>query len=199
MTIRDRLDGAIGAHRLLDHPFYVAWREGTLPREAIAGYAAEYGAFIAAIDQGWATVGEHDHVAEEREHAALWDRFAAAFGTTTSVAPAIPEVAALLATSHRLFGEPATAFGALYAFEVQQPDTAGEKLTGLDQHYGVLADAPASEYFRVHAGDYHEAAGIVDALERAGDVDRDAAIAACREMARGLWDALSGVQRAYAA
>lgn len=193
MTIRERLDAAIGERRLLDHPFYVAWREGTLPREAIAGYAAEYGAFIAAIDEGWATVGELDHAAEEREHAMLWDRFAAAFGTATAAQPSVPAVMSLLDASHRLFADPATAYGALYAFEVQQPDTAAEKLLGLDAHYGVPADAAESEYFRVHAGDYHEAAGIVTALDHATTAEQTRAVEACEEMASALWDALSGV------
>lgn len=196
MTNRHRLDAAIGEHRLLDHPFYTAWRAGTLPTAAIASYAAEYGAFIAAIDQGWETVGQHDHAAEEREHAVLWDRFAAEFGTATTGEPAVPEVTALLAVARRLFAEPASAIGALYAFEVQQPDTAGEKLAGLAEHYGVAADAAASEYFRVHAGDYHEADDLVARLESADEATVNIAVDACAGTAAALYEALSGIQRA---
>jgi pyrroloquinoline-quinone synthase len=191
MTIRDRLDAAIAEHPLLEHPFYQAWRDGTLPVTSLATYAAEYGAFIAAIDQGWETVGEHDHAAEERHHADLWSEFARAFGAEVGEAT-IPEVSDLLKTSRRLFAEPATAWGALYAFEKQQPGTAEEKLGGLVAHYGVAADADSAEYFRVHAADYHEADGIVASLESSPELN-DAAVDACTEMSRALWDALSGI------
>lgn len=191
MTIRDRLDASIAEHPLLEHPFYQAWRDGTLPVSSLSTYAGEYGAFIAAIDQGWETVGEHEHAAEERHHADLWAEFARAFGAEVGE-PQVPEVAALLDTSRRLFAHPATAWGALYAFEKQQPGTAEEKLGGLVSHYGVSVDAPEAEYFRVHAADYHEADGIVASLEASPDLADDA-VAACTEMSKALWDALSGI------
>ncbi|MEX2323147.1 MAG: hypothetical protein WEA29_05185 [Acidimicrobiia bacterium] len=194
MTIQDRLDTAIAAHPLLEHPFYQAWRDGTLPVASLTTYAGEYGAFIAAIDQGWETVGEYDHAAEERHHADLWVEFARAFGAEVGEAT-IPEVSQLLETSRRLFAEPATAWGALYAFEKQQPGTAAEKLGGLVAHYGVAEDADAAEYFRVHAADYHEADGIITSLETSPELN-EAAVAACEEMTQALWDALSGVMAA---
>ena len=189
MGIRERLEGAIGGYRLLEHPFYVAWREGTLPLEALATYAGEYGAFIAAVPEGWATVGNHEHAAEEVRHAALWETFAARLGTAVA-APRLPEVAVLLETSRRLFADPASAWGALYAFEAQQPATSEEKLGGLVDHYGFDHGEPAAEYFRVHAADYHEADEIVDSLDAAGV---ESAVDACGEMSVALWEALSGV------
>lgn len=189
-TIKDQLDAAVAPHRLLDHPFYRAWRDGTLPREALRTYAAEYGSLIAAIDLGWEVVGKSDHAAEEREHARLWERFAGELGTAITP-PRTPEVAAMLATAHRLFAEPETAWGALYAFEAQQPDTAAEKLAGLDAHYGIAADSESAEYFRVHAAVYDEAEQIVTALEGYGG--EAPAVAACAEMSQALWDALSGI------
>lgn len=189
MEIRERLEEAIGGNRLLEHPFYVAWREGALPVEALATYAAEYGAFIAAVPDGWATVGNHEHAAEEVTHAAMWEVFAGRLGTTVGE-PRLPEVATLLETSRRLFADPATAWGALYAFEAQQPGTSEEKLKGLVEHYGFGHDEDAAEYFRVHAADYHEADEIVESLD-SGSADR--AVAACDEMSVALWNALSGV------
>jgi len=190
MTIKERLDAAIGEQRLLDHPFYRSWSEGTLPIAALRTYAAEYGAFIAAIDSGWEQVGDSDHAAEERVHARLWDRFARHLGTEVST-PEIPEVEAMLATARRLFANPATAWGALYAFEAQQPGTSEEKLKGLSAHYNIGPDAPAAEYFRVHAADYHEADQITAALAVAPAPD--AAVDACAEMAGALWGALTGI------
>jgi pyrroloquinoline-quinone synthase len=188
--IEEQLDAAVGGYRLLDHPFYRAWRAGTLPVEALRTYAAEYGSLIATIDRGWEAVGRSEHAAEEREHALLWERFAQDLGTTISP-PQIPEVAAMVATAERLFAAPETAWGALYAFESQQPDTAAEKLAGLDAHYGIAADSDAAEYFRVHAAVYDEAEQIVSALEGYGG--EAPAVAACAEMSRALWDALGGI------
>ncbi len=188
--IKEQLDAAVAPHRLLDHPFYRAWRQGTLPREALRTYAAEYGSLIATIDRGWEAVGKSDHAAEEREHARLWERFAGELGAAISP-PRTPEVAAMLTTAHRLFAEPETAWGALYSFEAQQPDTAAEKLAGLDAHYGIASDSAAAEYFRVHAAVYDEAEQIVTALEGYGG--EGPAVTACAEMSRALWDALSGI------
>jgi pyrroloquinoline quinone (PQQ) biosynthesis protein C len=190
VTILESLDLAIGEYRLLDHPFYRSWRAGTLPEAALRTYAEEYGALIAAIDAGWETVGESAHAAEERRHAALWDRFAGRLGTAIGT-PQVPQAAAMLATAQRLFSEPETAWGALYAFEAQQPATAAEKLEGLVAHYGFTVDAPEAEYFRVHAADYHEADQIVAALDGYGG--EGPAVTACAEMAAALWDALTGI------
>lgn len=191
MDIRHRLEGAIGERRLLEHPFYVAWREGSLPVEALATYAAEYGGFIGAVPEGWETVGNREHAAEERVHATIWEAFAHRLGTRVA-APRLPEVAALLETSRRLFADPASAWGALYAFEAQQPGTSEEKLKGLVDHYGFDAGEPAAEYFRIHAADYHEADEIVNALEQDPDA-ADRAVVACAEMSGALWNALTGV------
>jgi len=194
-TIRQRLDGAIGGHRLLEHPFYVAWREGTLPVEALATYAGEYGAFIAAVPEGWAMVGNTEHSAEEVEHARIWEAFAGRLGTFVGE-PRIDEVESLVEISRRLFADPATAWGALYAFEAQQPGTSEEKLKGLVDHYGFNTSERATEYFRIHAADYHEADEIVAALGEDPSID-DRAVAACGEMGAALWDALSGVLAAH--
>ena len=48
IDVRD-FDAAVHAHALNDHPFYRAWRDGTLPRERLELYAAEYARFIDAI------------------------------------------------------------------------------------------------------------------------------------------------------
>src|SRR5688500_17207715 len=75
------LTAIIEKHSLMNHPFYVAWTEGTLPLPAMRLYASEYGNFIGAIATGWARVGE-PHIAEvETKHAEIWERsFACALG-----------------------------------------------------------------------------------------------------------------------
>ncbi|HET9620347.1 MAG TPA: hypothetical protein VFP84_03195 [Kofleriaceae bacterium] len=183
---------AIAQHDLLAHPFYQAWSAGTLPVDALTTYAREYGAFIATLDRGWATLGEPEGAAVERQHAALWHGFAGALGTPVSAAPTIAEVRALADEAARSFASPAEAAGALYAFERQQPATAQSKLDGLDRHYTAIADG-ARPYFEAHAGESGEDTLLEAKLAAMTDAERARAAAACDRMARALWNALSGI------
>src|SRR5439155_9914861 len=45
VELLDRIDALISERHLLKHPFYADWRAGTLPREALQDYAAQYYAF----------------------------------------------------------------------------------------------------------------------------------------------------------
>ena len=38
----DRIENTVARYHLLTHPFYVAWAEGRLPREALKTYACQY-------------------------------------------------------------------------------------------------------------------------------------------------------------
>jgi pyrroloquinoline-quinone synthase len=184
------LDATLARHDLNEHPFYRAWRAGTLPRSKLATYASEYAPFIESIELGWLCLGEHEHAAYEREHAGLWARFRVALGAV----PATPcaETAALVDEARRSFAQPAKALGALYAFEGQQPATARSKLDGLRAHY-AMADEE-TEYFRVHADDYKER----DDLRRRvasvpAESDRALVRDACERLCRAMWSALDGI------
>jgi len=192
-----RCDGVIADHDLLQHPFYVAWSEGTLPVAALGTYAREYGAFVDTIAQGWEAVGAPAVARVEVKHAAIWDSgFAAGLGTSVS-APRVTEVAQLVDLSHELFAERATALGALYAFEAQQPMTARSKLAGLRQHYRDLPES-CGEYFRLHQDDYDEPALLAREIDSLGEADSGRALDACARMSRGLYDALTGIHAPYA-
>jgi len=196
-TVSARCDAIVAKHSLLDHPFYRAWADGSLPVGALADYAREYGAFIDLIGPGWQAAGEPDIARIEAGHAQIWRRsFASGLGTTVAE-PAVPEVAALLATSRELFAERATALGGLYAFEAQQPLTAQSKLAGLRAHYRDLPEG-CGEYFRVHQDDYDEPARLADAMDLLGPDDQARAEAACLRMSRALYDALTGIHAPYA-
>ncbi len=190
MTIREALDRDVLAKNLLEHPFYRAWSAGTLPAETLAAYAREYGAFVATLDRGWMTLSDTETAEEEREHARLWDAFAAALGTQVGEAT-VPQVQALLSVASRHFAEPASAAGALYAFERQQPATAESKLAGLRAFYAVGPEA--ERYFDEHTRNQHEAEKLAARIEALDDEGRARAQAACREMSEALWDALTGL------
>jgi pyrroloquinoline-quinone synthase len=192
MDMRE-FDTIVTKYDLNEHPFYRAWRAGTLPRAALSAYAADYAPFIAAVEQGWRSLGDGDHANEEREHARLWDHFRDAAGTPDAPDGRGPnvEAMALAATAQQAFSVPATAVGALYAFEAQQPSTARSKLDGLRAHYGMSDDQTA--YFRVHADDYGERDRLAALADRLSPGERALAIGACEATCQAMWAALDGV------
>jgi pyrroloquinoline-quinone synthase len=190
MDLKNELDQRIQPWNLLRHPFYQAWESGTLPLEALKTYAREYGAFIGQLPSGWSLLLDEGTAQEEREHAALWDQFA--LGLETEVRePELPAVDALVNTANKLFSRLETALGALYAFEVQQPETAKSKLDGLRKYYSLPGLTEA--YFQVHTSNQHEAAKLLSQIAMLHPGDREAALSACSEMSEALWSALTGI------
>jgi pyrroloquinoline-quinone synthase len=190
MTLKQKLDQAIDQWDLLNSRFYTAWNAGELPRTALAQYAVEYGSFIRMLPRGWETLDDAETVEEEHEHAELWDVFAGALDTQVT-APATPEVSALIDTGYKLFAAPVTAMGAMYAFEAQQPETAETKLAGLREHYPVPAEG--EEYFKAHAVNHHESEKLLARMTTLSPAGQAAAIEACAQMSKALWDALEGI------
>jgi pyrroloquinoline-quinone synthase len=190
MDIKDRLANVINKWNLLTHPFYQAWSAGTLPVEALQIYAREYGTFIECLPQAWETLGDAETAQEEREHVELWADFARGLGSVQA-APALQESAALAKTAAALFADRASALGGLYAFEVQQPETAQSKLLGLKAWYSLPASAET--YFAAHAVNWHESAKILDSIRSLRPDEQEQAIEACDQMGEALWNALSGI------
>ncbi len=191
MSITNILNDIVAERSLLNHPFYQAWSAGTLPVEDLQTYAREYGAFIEMLPRAWETLQDAETSQEEREHTELWGEFAAALGTRVNGAAHVAEVSKLTATAARLFADPASAAGALYAFEVQQPATAQSKLDGLKRHYEL--PAAAEPYFELHSHNEHEAAKLLGRIEAMSAEDQARSAEACTEMADALWNALSGI------
>lgn len=193
---REILDSIIDEHRLLKHPFYQAWNMGTLTEENIGLYATQYGEFIDLVAKGWEAAGDPNVAEEEREHSRLWTDFADGLGVG-AVRPALtrlPEIESLVSTSNRLFAVKASALGALYAFEQQQPGTAESKLVGLRKHYSVPAQAEV--YFDIHQSDFEEPRWLAEQMDGLSEADFASAKAACEEMSVALWRGLDGVMTA---
>ena len=192
MDIRNELDAIIERRNLLDHPFYQAWNAGELPVEALRTYAEEYGPFVQTVPAGWAAHGDSRTANEEVMHAVLWEKFANALGTTSVNPPKLSQTKKLVDTCTELFKDPVTALGGLYAFEAQQPNTSASKLQGLRKHYSDLPK-DVQQYFEVHCDDVHEMAWIIERLEGKTEQERKQALKACEKVAKGLWDALTGI------
>ena len=187
MQLEHKLDESISRWNLLESRFYLAWSEGCLPRESLARYANEYGAFICLIPQGWASHGDAVMAAEEREHVELWREFAETLGVDIGEAET-PAVRELVETAGSLFADATTSLGALYAFEAQQPRTAATKLAGLREHYDL--SAKAHSYFAVHADDEEEPALLQRRMLALSPSEQVRAAEACEKMCRALRKAL---------
>ena len=187
-----RCDEAVARRSLLQHPFYLAWSDGTLPVPALRDYAREYGAFIGTVAEGWSKVGETHIAGIEEGHAAVWaNTFAAGLETQVDTAR-IAGVAALVDTARELFADRTTALGALYAFESQQPYTAQSKLRGLREHYRELPEC-CGEYFRLHTDDFDEPALLAKEMNELPPAEAERAVAACERLSVALHDALTGL------
>ena len=190
MDFKQALDNKIADYNLLNHPFYQAWSAGELPIEALQFYAREYGALISMMPKGWETLDDAEIAAEETEHIDMWADFADGLDTVVSEAQ-IPEVKALLETTDKLFSEPTTALGALYAFEVQQPATAQSKLAGLKEFYQL--SETVEPYFETHSHNEHEAEKLLAYIGTLPSESHATVVQACEQMSVALWNALTGI------
>ncbi len=198
-TVSQRCDALVARRSLLQHPFYVAWSQGTLPVPALRDYARDYGAFIRTVAAGWEAAGEAHTAGIEEGHADVWNHtFAASLETAVADEPQTLQAAALVDTARELFADRASALGALYAFEAQQPYTAQSKLAGLREHYRQLPE-PCGEYFRLHTDDFDEPALLAAHLEALPADEQARGEAACERMSVALHDALSGLYAPYTA
>ena len=162
---------------------------GTLPVEKLRDYAAEYGAFVGTIDQGWETIGETHYAEEEREHEELWAGFQLALGS--GARSQRPQTETLVTAAGNAFGSKPEAIGALYAFEAQQPNTAQTKLEGLREHYNV--GEAGEKYFVVHANDFNEVEDLKVHLANLSDAEFERAKTACAVVCSAMYGALDGV------
>jgi pyrroloquinoline-quinone synthase len=163
------IERLIEDRHVLKHPFYVAWQEGTLPREALRTYAAQYYQHVKAFPTYISALHSRcedletrrtllENLRDEEEgpenHPALWLRFAAAVGCVDGEAESavpLPETADAIAAFRAAVGEGSVTRGlaALWAYESMVPVVAAEKIRGLADHYGV-AGSPGTDYFEVH-------------------------------------------------
>ncbi len=214
------LDARIAKYDLLCHPFYQAWSAGTLTRDDLREYAADYYHHVAAFpgylgERAARTVdgGLRGAILSNRAdelgadggpaHNELWLDFAEGMGAeraTVAKHEPIPEVKELIATFRRIAAEgtPEEALAAFYAYESQVPRVAQAKARGLRQWYG--ADAKTCAYFTLHTtADVQHARVWREQLERQFPVSGfefpEKALEAAEVAARALWRALDGIER----
>jgi len=199
----DRIDAARARWNVLEHPFYVAWSEGTLTRAALAAYSGQYRHAVVALAAGSSAAAERAsgplrdhleaHAREEASHVALWDDFVQACAGDPAAQP-LPTTTICVDAwtgSDRML---APSLAALYAIEAAQPAISEVKCDGLLELYGFERGA-ATRYFDVHSTRDHEhAAAHREWLERIAEPGDDDALAGAVESAlEGNWRLLDGM------
>lgn len=214
------IDLKIAGRNVLLHPFYQAWNAGTLTREALQDYAAQYYKHVAAFPTYLSAAHSNTPDAETRRillqnlcdeeagrpnHPELWLQFAEGMGVSRAeaeAAPARPETSALVDTFRDICRNNSftDAIAALYAYESQIPEVSATKIAGLKSRYGVTDDATL-KYFAVHA----EADIIHRAEERAllakhiaTPEQAESANRAADRALHAVWNLLSGVCERHA-
>ena len=208
----EMIDRKIAEHNLLKTPFYQAWTAGTLSREDLAQYAAQYYQHVEAFPgylQALAARADaalrplvEDNLSEELDpvapHPKLWREFAAAVGAHSQAldeAEPLPAIKILIETYRELcaHASPAEAVAALYAYEAQVPEIAAQKIAGLRRHYGI-SDPAALRYFAVHEeADVRHRAAWREWLTAQPSAETEKIAAASERALRALWSALDAL------
>lgn len=209
------LDEATQDRRLLEHPFYRAWRAGTLTRDDLAFYSTQYWRQVEAFpgyledvagrtqnEQARGIVAANLRDERDDDHPGLWLDFASALGVEEEdVRASRPEretnecvttFANACASEDLPF-----ALGMLYGYESQAPGVAETKVAGLREHYGI--EGAAAKYFELHGKlDVEHARELAEAITHIAhtEEDREQARRGARAGAEAIYGLLDGVARA---
>lgn len=206
------LDDLIEQHHVLKHPFYKAWSEGTLPKEALQLYATQYYQHVLAFPENLRQLAGRanghlgslvqENLDEELDpvapHPALWRQFAEAVGVDQNAlkdAHPLPGVAVLLDAYDEIAsqGTLAQAVAAFYVYEAQVPETAAQKKSGLQQFYDISNEG-ALAYFRVHEeADVRHRSAWRNWLAEQSDEDSFGVRCAAERSLKALWGALDAI------
>jgi len=211
------IDAAIEERAMLTHPFYQAWEEGTLTKDALREYAKQYFHHVEAFPRAVSAVHANcpdatgrrllaENLAEEEglgegkdDHASLWMGFAASLGADEADVRGVDvnaETQVLIDTFRKLSRQSyASGLAALYAYESQLPAIARTKIKGLVERYDVT-EPRALKFFEVHeVADIEHSDVCRELLDALPEEQRTEAHAAACELAGALRIFLDGMQR----
>jgi pyrroloquinoline-quinone synthase len=208
----DHLDALVQDHHLLKHPFYRSWTEGSLSKESLQLYAAQYYQHVRAYPENLRelvgrTNGNLAQIVQENldeeldpvaPHPLLWRQFADSLGVSeTALADSrpLPGIAALLDTFDEIAaqGSPIQAVAAFYAYESQVPEISAQKIAGLRRFYNIT-EPRALAYFSTHEeADVRHRAVWREWLSEQNDEGMFGALCSAERALKGLWGALDAV------
>ena len=161
-SLIQKIDRIIEERSLLNHPFYQAWSDGKLTREALTGYSKEYYQLVKAVPIFMTQLMHHVpknlydelylHQQEEFSHIGMWERFASALGVSRND---LLNYDGLYKTNHaisgmnHLMGTLESGATAMYSFEKEIPKISQIKLEGLAEFYGLTSE-DVTKYFKEH-------------------------------------------------
>lgn len=214
MNFAQTLKQSISDKRLLDHTFYQAWNDGSIPIETLRTYAQQYYHHVKAFPRYLSATHSNcadlqsrqvllDNLIDEEKgsenHPELWLRFAEGIGASRASvegATPMPEIKDLvdgfLGASRSSYAE---GLGALFAYEHQIPEIAKFKAEALSKHYGI-DDAATLSFFNVHSeADVYHTAALNGLLEALSPQEKELAAKATRVTAEQLWKFLDGIHK----
>lgn len=211
-TMLESIDALVEEYHLLKHPFYQAWTEGTLSKEALQLYAEQYYQHVRAFPENLKRLARrsngqlaelvNENLAEELDpsapHPQLWRQFAESLGVSDAAldrARPLPGIAALLDAFEEVASEGtlAQAVAAFYVYETQVPEIATQKISGLRRFYDVN-DQRALAYFGVHEeADVRHRAAWRGWLTSQKDADTFGVVCSAERILKALWGALDAV------
>ena len=185
------IDRIIEERSLLKHPFYQAWSDGKLTREALAGYSKEYYQLVKAVPifmtqlMDHAPESLHDELnhnqQEEFSHISLWQRFAGGLDISNQE---LTNYEGLSKTNHAISGMNSlmssfvSGSAAMYALEKEIPKISQIKLEGLAEFYGLTSE-DVTEYFKEHMeADIRHTASWKKAVDGFSEYDQEVISAA---------------------
>lgn len=214
-ALKKRLDDATKDARLLEHPFYRAWAEGTLTLDDLSFYATQYWRQVESfpgyletiagrLPEGAAKATLTENLRDEVEgnHLGLWLEFAEGVGAgRETVADSAPtaHTSGCIAAFQAAMSQRSVPFalGMLYAYESQTPGVAATKIDGLRKHYDI--DGPALGYFQLHGElDVEHSDELAAAIAQIATDEGSAAEAeaGAKAGAEAIWNLLTGVAEA---
>ena len=161
-SLIQEIDRIIEERSLLNHPFYQAWSDGKLTREALTGYSKEYYQLVKAVPIFMTQLmdyapkslyGELDYnQQEEYSHISLWERFASGLGVSHKELmnyQGLCKTNDAIAGMDSLMSSFVSGSTAMYALEKEIPKISQTKLEGLAEFYGLTSE-DVTKYFKEH-------------------------------------------------
>ena len=161
-SLIQNIDRIIEERSLLKHPFYQAWSDGKLTREALTGYSKEYYQLVKAVPIFMTQLIDHVpsplydefdfHQQEEFSHIGMWERFASGLGVSRNDLldyDGLYKTNHAISGMHHLMGSLESGVTAMYALEKEIPKISQIKLEGLAEFYGLTSE-DVTKYFKEH-------------------------------------------------
>jgi pyrroloquinoline quinone (PQQ) biosynthesis protein C len=175
-------DQAISGRRLLEHPYYQQWQDGSLSNEDLGAYAEQYRHVERCLPRVLAAIADRlgegaagrlvratlrDEQTQPRPHVQLFEGFAVAVGATEQAAATKTTRELVALYDGAASSDPVAALSVIGAYELQAAEVAATKGESLRRHYRLGADG--TEFWDVHAELEHaHGAWTVEALRALG-------------------------------